>query len=817
MLLNQMMANLRIELQDTEAESNVWSEDSLKRAIEKSVGLMSRLLPKRSMVESTIVRTVTGETLTIASDTGTLANTPIKPGSLVITGKTLDTDYRVNYLTGVVTEIDSLLTDGDYTASYELDPRMYKLSSILTKYMKIERIEYPVGNGTPTLVTADVFGDFLVFRGDVILLEDTHLRIVYLGEWDVPTITTNGDYPSNLDDVVIIGSVGQALIFKAETYTQLAVSTTADILVAIATLDTLSLSDPGLTAPTTPSLTELTTPTVPELGTVIAPILHVFANPTPPSLPSGGDIPTAPTAPTLGELSAPTLHEFTNPLPPELPSGEDIPTAPTTPELGDPVAPILHVFSSPSAPSMPTGEDVPTAPTAPELADPTAPTLASFSAPSAPSMPTGADIPTAPTAPTLSYSDTDTALGLITTEITAAKAHHTTGAALANASTRGESPAKVYGDYADALVRASEARAQEALITIRQQEDDISLHAAEVTSYGSAVNRYANQISGLMALYREEINSQEAAAAFNVAMNGKYEGEIREVLMAATLYEAEVRQYQAEVSAYVAEITGSIAIYREEIEDEKAAVAFNGTMIATYEAEIKEVLLSISLYEAEIRQYQVEVNAYAAVISGTIALYSETIEGEQAAIASNGVLVAKYEAEIRDELMAVSRYEGEVRQYQVEVTAYTGVISGTINLYLGKIEGEKTAVASNGAMIAKYEAEIREELMAVSLFEIEVSNFQAEISEVSLLIAKFEAEVRNYQTEVAESQADIAVYEAKVNNITQGVTQAAVQVRNYLDIAGRYLASGQAKINEMLLGLGVKMEFPVQKASSEQR
>lgn len=239
MLLPEMVSALRTELQDEVAGSYIWGEDELVRAIRKSTSLMSRLIPKRSMVETTIVRDINDEALTIASDTGTLAYKPIKVGSVVVTGEVLDTDYRINYLTGVITEIGSLLADGAYTVSYDLDPHMLDMSSLLSDYIKVERVEYPAGDEPITLPTFDIIGDFLILRGNVTLVENDHLRMLYLGRWTAPTPIAVGDYPSHLDDTIIIGGAGQALIFKAEAHTQTAITcialskTTLDDIVAV--------------------------------------------------------------------------------------------------------------------------------------------------------------------------------------------------------------------------------------------------------------------------------------------------------------------------------------------------------------------------------------------------------------------------------------------------------------------------------------------------------------------------------------------------------------------------------------------------------
>ena len=245
MYLTEMLTALKTELQD--ADEDIYTEDELIRAVEKSVSLMSRFIPKRDIIETTIIREVNDEALTISSSEGTLAYKPIKVGSLVITGKTLDTDYRVNYLTGVVTEIGSNLTDGAYVANYDLDPQTLDISSLLPDYIKVERYEYPAGDTPPTLITGDVFGDFVTFRGNVTLTEDKHLRLIYLKKWTPPTLIADGDYPSNLDDAVIIGSVGQALIFKAETYTQAAIT-------AIAASKTALDGVTAVTMPTVPDI-----------------------------------------------------------------------------------------------------------------------------------------------------------------------------------------------------------------------------------------------------------------------------------------------------------------------------------------------------------------------------------------------------------------------------------------------------------------------------------------------------------------------------------------------------------------------------------
>jgi len=77
-----------------------------------------------------------------------------------------------------------------------------------------------------------------------------------------------------------------------------------------------------------------------------------------------------------------------------------------------------------------------------------------------------------------------------------------------------------------------------------------------------------------------------------------------------------------------------------------------------------------------------------------------------------------------------------------------------------------------------------------------VNKFRSEIDCETLGINNFGAQVTKYQVQIAEQE---------------------MKARNFLDIAGRYLASGQAKINEFLVMLGLKPEFYTSKSLSEQR
>lgn len=228
--IGEYQAEIRVELSDT-AVAAFFTNAEIIRAVEKTVSILSRLIPKKGIIETTITIDIDNETLAIATNTGTTAYKPIKKGSIVLktaagVTKTLDTDYTVNYMTGVITEKDSGLPDAaDYKVSYDLDPQRLDISSLLSDYIKIARVEYPVGDQPPTyLGSFDLIEDFIILHKDTSLTEDYHLRIYYDARWTPPAAAAAPSYLTHLDDAVVIGAAGQCLIFKAEKYVQSAIT-----------------------------------------------------------------------------------------------------------------------------------------------------------------------------------------------------------------------------------------------------------------------------------------------------------------------------------------------------------------------------------------------------------------------------------------------------------------------------------------------------------------------------------------------------------------------------------------------------------------
>jgi hypothetical protein len=186
MLLTSLIEGIRIELQDlTEA---VYDDEELIRGIYKSVSLMSRFIPKRTFIAGTVT------------------------APMIISDHILD--------------INSILPP--------------------TGLIKIERIEYPIDQTPVTYPTFDTIDRYIMFRSDLSMAVGDQFRIFYLKPWTPPTSLIIGDYPEHLDDALIIGASGQVLIFKAQKYTQEALTVVTD---SITTLKAIVSITP-ITAPT---------------------------------------------------------------------------------------------------------------------------------------------------------------------------------------------------------------------------------------------------------------------------------------------------------------------------------------------------------------------------------------------------------------------------------------------------------------------------------------------------------------------------------------------------------------------------------------
>ena len=241
MLLTEIHSALRIDLQDTTEAT--YTDEELTRAINKVISLMSRVIPKIAIAEFTIKRTISDETLTVNADSiGFTAYKPIKYNTEVITldGTTYvrDTDYTINYTTGEITG----LTEDEYNIDYMLDPYALDISSILDGLINVSRVEYPMNQTPASYPVFNWYGDLLFLLGDDTLTDGQHLRVIYYKTYLIPSESEAGDYPLHLDEAVITGATGQALLSKARAYFDEALATAED------SSETLGNADADLTA-----------------------------------------------------------------------------------------------------------------------------------------------------------------------------------------------------------------------------------------------------------------------------------------------------------------------------------------------------------------------------------------------------------------------------------------------------------------------------------------------------------------------------------------------------------------------------------------
>lgn len=165
-LLDKLISDVRVEVGDTAKER--WQNDEIIRAIEKTVSLMSRLIPNKASVEIEV-------------------------------------------------------TDDKGGGTQRLD-----ISGDLPNFIRVERLEYPYNQTPPTLPAFNLIGKTIYLTGTDKFLTGRYARVIYICHWTPPTPTATGSYPIHLNDAVVIGASGQALIFKAEHFVNVAATTLAN-------------------------------------------------------------------------------------------------------------------------------------------------------------------------------------------------------------------------------------------------------------------------------------------------------------------------------------------------------------------------------------------------------------------------------------------------------------------------------------------------------------------------------------------------------------------------------------------------------------
>lgn len=248
MLLVDARTRLRIDLADT-AEAQL-TEDDLDRAVQRAVGDLSRFLPLDAILEIALAFTVTAEKWTSAAAAGTyvsLANKPIKYGSETVknnagTACTRNTDYYINYIEGKITHIkDKEIGNAEEcTISYTKSRTTVDISSIAADLIRVDRVEYPLGNVPQDFVTFDIWGNLLTVTGgyesQAELSEGKHMGIYYKSKHTPPTDAAEGSYPSFLDDTISLAASAYALFALVAKYNFQAVTDLTSAKTALGTI-----------------------------------------------------------------------------------------------------------------------------------------------------------------------------------------------------------------------------------------------------------------------------------------------------------------------------------------------------------------------------------------------------------------------------------------------------------------------------------------------------------------------------------------------------------------------------------------------------
>lgn len=207
------------------------SDAELDRAMEQATAALSRFSPREVVYQTVYNLDVTAESFTTdASDDVdvTLGNKPIRFNSETVTnsGATVtyvrDTDYELDYINGAIRTISGggMSASTSHLITYEMDGVLIDIDTVLTEPIEIQRVDLLTAEEIPVEMEGwSVFGGFLEIlnRGDESqrrIIDNTHIRIYYTAHHAEPAASTSGSWPRFLDEVMLIGASGFALLIE---------------------------------------------------------------------------------------------------------------------------------------------------------------------------------------------------------------------------------------------------------------------------------------------------------------------------------------------------------------------------------------------------------------------------------------------------------------------------------------------------------------------------------------------------------------------------------------------------------------------------
>lgn len=207
------------------------SDAEIDRAVVQAVATLSRFFPRELVYQTTYFEDITAESFTsnAAHATNTaLANKPIRYASETITnsGATVtyvrDTDYEMDYINGNIRTISSgsMSLSTSHLATYKMDGTIIDLSADLTEPITIDRVDILIAEEVPSELEGwRIFGDYLEITARGLnsqrrIVDNASIRVYYTAQHVEPLASANGSYPAFLDEVVLIGTSGYALLIE---------------------------------------------------------------------------------------------------------------------------------------------------------------------------------------------------------------------------------------------------------------------------------------------------------------------------------------------------------------------------------------------------------------------------------------------------------------------------------------------------------------------------------------------------------------------------------------------------------------------------
>lgn len=230
--MNLVTLRTNVKLTLGMAAGSQLSDDEIDRGVNQAVNAINRFFPRERVFTSVYNKTITDEAVTSNDDTVVaLANKPLRFGSEIVkltsdptTIFTKDTDYEMDYLSGTITTIGAgaIPNSTAILVSYENDPLMIDISSILTEMISIDKVNIRTAHeNIETENRFRLWGDYITLIGEAAagqeaaaMSDDSHINIYYYGQHTEPTASASGSFRRFLDEYLVIGASGYGLLME---------------------------------------------------------------------------------------------------------------------------------------------------------------------------------------------------------------------------------------------------------------------------------------------------------------------------------------------------------------------------------------------------------------------------------------------------------------------------------------------------------------------------------------------------------------------------------------------------------------------------